>query len=154
MNNFTLRSAVLEDLETLLEFEQNIITVEREYDDSLKEGKISYYDLKELILAKSAEVVVVEYDNKIVGSGFAEIRESKSFYAHDYHSYLGFMYVDGNYRGQGVNKLILDSLKQWSKDNDITYFSLDVYAENKAAIKAYEKVGFKNSLIEMTMSLD
>ena len=30
---------------------------------------------------------------------------------------------------------------------------LDVYAENQAAIRAYEKAGFKSNLIEMSISL-
>ena len=64
------------------------------------------------------------------------------------------MFVDPNYRGQGVNKLILDALKDWSKKQQVFHFSLEVYAGNQGAIRAYEKAGFKSNLIEMTASLD
>lgn len=64
------------------------------------------------------------------------------------------MYVEPEFRGQGINTLVLDYLKDWSKTKKVSYFSLDVYADNEVAIKSYEKVGFKSSLLEMTMSLD
>jgi len=154
MTDISIRSANINDMCTLLEFEQHIISVERPYDSSLKDDPISYYDLKELILSETAEVLLAEINYKIIGSGYAQIRESKPYLKHDYHSYLGFMYVDYNYRGNGVNKIILNALKEWSKSKNVNNFSLDVYAENKVAIRAYEKVGFKNNLIEMCMSLD
>jgi ribosomal protein S18 acetylase RimI-like enzyme len=148
------RIANLDDMVTLLEFEQQIIAAERPFDNELKNEPISYYDLEALILSAKAEVFVAETDNKIVGSGYAEIRKSKSYKKHSYHSYLGFMYVEPAFRRKGVNKLILDALKEWSNSQQVFHFSLDVYADNKAAISAYEKAGFKSNLIEMSLSLD
>lgn len=59
MDNFTVRSAKIEDLEILLSFEQGIIKAERPYDSTLAKDPITYYDIKELILSDKAEVVVV-----------------------------------------------------------------------------------------------
>ena len=154
MTDIAIRSANLNDMDTLLKIEQNIIAAERPFDNELKTEAISYYDLEALILSVKAEVFVAEIDNKIVGSGYAEIRKSKSYKKHSYHSYLGFMYVEPIFRGKGINKLILDSLKEWSKSQQVFHFSLDVYADNQAAIRAYEKAGFKSNLIEMSVSLD
>lgn len=154
MTGFAIRSASLNDLHDLLEVEQKIIEVERSFDKELKTKSITYCDLKALVLSDQAEVVVAEYDNKIVGSGYAEIRKSKSYMKHSYHSYLGFMYVEPTFRGKGVNKMVIDSLKEWSKSQKIFHFSLEVYADNLSAIKAYEKTGFRSNLVEMTMSLD
>jgi GNAT superfamily N-acetyltransferase len=72
---------------------------------------------------------------------------------HEYHSYLGFMYVDPAYRGKGINKLILNSLKCWSKAKNVNHLYLEVYADNKPAVRAYEKAGFENNLIEMRIAL-
>jgi hypothetical protein len=46
MNPLKIRKAKLEDLNTLLEFEQGIITAERPYDPTLKQGTISYYNIE------------------------------------------------------------------------------------------------------------
>jgi hypothetical protein len=48
MSTINIREAKLEDLNILLEFEQGIITAERPYDPTLKEGKsiITTYDYR------------------------------------------------------------------------------------------------------------
>ena len=63
------------------------------------------------------------------------------------------MYVSPEYRGLGINKHIIDRLIDWSKQQGVMDFYLDVYAENEAAIRAYEKVGFAKSMIEMKINL-
>ena len=135
-------------------FEQAIISVERSFDSYLKNEPISYYDLKTLVSSENAEVVVAEINKEIVGSGYAKIEKSKLYVEHDFHSYLGFMYVDPEHRGKGVNQRILDTLKHWSKRKNITHLYLDVYAGNQAAIRAYEKSGFESNLIEMRVPID
>lgn len=153
MNDIIIRSANLNDMSTLLEFEQGIISAERAFDTYLKADPISYYDLEQLILSESAEVVVAEINHKIVGSGYAKIKESKAYMEHDFHAYLGFMYVESAQRGKGINELILNFLKQWSKAQNVYHLTLDVYADNQAAIRAYEKAGFSKNLIEMKVCL-
>jgi GNAT superfamily N-acetyltransferase len=53
---------------------------------------------------------------------------------------LGF--TDPKYRGKGEFKII-EALKNWCSSLEIR--PLDVYNDNPAAIKAYEKVGFKST---------
>jgi len=154
VTDIEIRNANLADMDTLLEFEQQVIAAERPFNDDIKNELISYYDLEELIASDKAEVLVAEMNNKLVGSGYAKILSSKPYMKHTHHAYLGFMYVEPAYRGKGINKLILNSLKEWSKDKGVFNFSLDVYAENQPAIRAYEKAGFKSNLIEMTALLD
>lgn len=153
MKGTIIRTATLDDMEILLEFEQGIVKAERPFDPMLKADPISYYDLKELVLSSQAEVLVAQYQNKIVAAGYAQIRPSKPYLKHSFHSYLGFMYVEPDYRGKGINKLILNALKKWSETQNVDHFVLTVYADNDIAIRAYEKAGFKKDLIEMTLSL-
>jgi GNAT superfamily N-acetyltransferase len=63
------------------------------------------------------------------------------------------MYTDPDCRGNGVNRLVMDALIDWSKEKGIYEIVLEVYDKNSPAIKAYEKVGFTKSLTEMTLSL-
>ncbi|MGF1741897.1 GNAT family N-acetyltransferase [Vibrio profundum] len=154
MQEITLREATLDDIPTLLKFEQRVIEAERPYNSQLKEADICYYDLNALITADNVALMIAEVGNLLIGSGYAEIRESKLCFLHDKHSYLGFMYVDSEFRGRGVNKILIDSLIQWSKERHVDQFHLDVYAENQNAIRAYEKSGFKKDFINMSLSLD
>jgi len=152
MRNFIVRTANLEDLEVLLEFEQGIIEAERPMDVTLAPDPISYYDISELIHLDEAEVIVVEYDKVVIASGYAKIKKARHYLNHKYYSYLGFMYTKPEFRGKGVNKLIVDRLRNWSVSKGIQEIRLTVYDTNLAALKAYEKVGFKKHLIEMRLT--
>ena len=149
-----IRPARAEDLPTLLEFEQNIIEVERPMDSTLKTDEpISYYDIAAYIDAEDTEVVVAEDKGEIVGSGYGQIRPRKDFFKQTHLGYIGFMYVKPTHRGQGVSQMILGVLSDWFKIHDIEEVRLTVYEKNPRAVRAYEKAGFKKHLIEMRFNL-
>ncbi|MDQ6903891.1 MAG: GNAT family N-acetyltransferase [Bacteroidota bacterium] len=153
MDEIIVRTAVEEDLQTLLEFEQGVISAERPFDPTLKPGKINYYDLKEMMENPDVELMVALSGNEIVGSGYARIEDVKNYLQHPQHAYLGFMYVKPECRGKGVNQKIIEGLKQWSLKRGLKEMRLDVYEENIPAIKAYERVGFSKHLIEMRLGI-
>jgi len=153
MEQIVTRTATLADLDTLLEFEQGIVHTERPFDPTLKDGRIHYYDIAAMIQAPHIEVVVAELNGEIIGSGYARIEDSKVYLKHSKHAYLGFMYVKPEYRGKGVNKKVIGALQEWATGRGITEFKLDVYNDNLAAVKAYEKIGFSKLLVEMRMEL-
>ncbi len=138
-------------METLLEFEQGVIEAERPFDPTLKSGSIHYYDLHELINAEYVALLVAEVGGLIVGSGYARIEKSKLFYKHPSHAYLGFMYVRPGYRGNGINRKIIEALQRWSVAKSINEFRLEVYCDNLPALKAYQKTGFSNYMIQMRL---
>ena len=90
----------------------------------------------------------------LVFEHYARIDKSKPFLKHSHHAYLGFMYVVPEYRGQGINKRIINALKNWAAIQNITEFSLEVYYDNISAIKAYEKIGFSRYILEMRYNLE
>ena len=154
MPGINTRSATLADLEKLLEFEQGIIAVERAYDLTLKPGHINYYDIGKMIEAEDAEVLVVVQENNILASGSAIIKKAKPYQRFEQYCYLGFMYVLPEWRGQGINQQILDGLTEWSKKQGLNEIRLQVYADNDAAIRAYEKAGFTKDMIEMRINIE
>jgi GNAT superfamily N-acetyltransferase len=153
MHTINIRKATLKDLEKLLEFEQGIITAERPFDPTLKEGKISYYNIEKMISATDVEVVVAVLNEQIVGSGYARIEDAKPYLNHKLYAYLGFMYTDPDHRGKGVNAQIIETLTNWVRSQNVFEMRLDVYNDNPSAIRAYEKVGFKKHLINMRIGL-
>jgi len=147
-----IREARPADLTTLLDFEQALISYERPFAPNLKQGKISYYDLSAYINDPSVRLVVAEIDAKLVGSGYALIRENKPYKVPQYYVYLGFMYVVPGFRGKGINEKIMSDLIDWGKAQGYTEFQLEVYAENESAISAYTKAGLVPEIL--TMRLD
>jgi ribosomal protein S18 acetylase RimI-like enzyme len=153
MEQITIRKAAKCDLETLYAFEQGVITAERPFDCTLKDDPIHYYDIAHMISAPHIELAVAVAGDQIVGSGYARLEESKIYLKHQQHAYLGFMYVLPDFRGRGINKMIIEYLKQWGVSQNVGEFRLEVYNSNDPAINAYEKVGFQKLMIEMRLGL-
>lgn len=153
-NNLTTRSATNADLPKLGEFLQMLVDAERPFNPTLKDGEIFYYDLEALIEEEQTTVLVIEFKAEIIGCGYAQIRPAKVYERHEFFGYLGFMFVKPEFRGKGVNGLLLNDLKQWVLSKGITEVRLDVYHDNDAAVKAYEKAGFKKLLTTMRCELD
>jgi ribosomal protein S18 acetylase RimI-like enzyme len=156
-NGIKMREATIRDLPILLEFEQGILQWERPMAPNIKPDPVSYYDIKELIERKDA-VVVVAYDekeengeNKPIASGYCKIIKNISYKLPEELAYLGFMYVEPKYRGQGINGLVVKHLINWAKERGYDEVQLDVYAENESALNAYKKMGFKPDLLTMRL---
>ena len=153
--NIKIRKATLEDLPVLLNFEQQLIAVERPMDISLEQHKkINYYNIKTFIESQSAELYVATLDNEIIASGYGLIKQNPPHFSHNKYGYIGFIFVKDEHRGQGIIKLIFNAIFNWFKSKNIIEVKLTVYEENPSAIKAYEKLGFKKNLIEMLHYLE
>ena len=153
MKEFKIRTATLEDLSILLQFEQGIITAERPYDSTLEEDPISYYNLKKLVESSDAEVVVAICEKEIVGAGYLSIEKPKPYLKFEHYGHLGFMFVKPEFRGNGINKMVMDNLIAWAKNRNLTEVRLNVYSDNASAIRAYEKAGFESLMINMRMGI-
>jgi GNAT superfamily N-acetyltransferase len=153
MNEINIRAANLNDLEILLTFEQGVIRAERPFDPTLKNGTIHYYDIESLMSDPSVELLFATQDAEVIASGYCRIENAKPYLLHTRHGYLGFMYVLPEYRGRGINKLIIQKLADWARSENISELRLDVYYGNTTAIQAYEKAGFSKHRIEMRLPI-
>jgi ribosomal protein S18 acetylase RimI-like enzyme len=153
IKDVVLRCANLDDLLSLQTFEQGIIDAERPFNKSIKKTDVNYYDLADIIQNVDSEVVVGEHSGQLVCSGFIQTRQSKSHFEHSHHGYLGFMYVVEEFRGQGLNRLVIDYLVNWGKKRGLSDFYLEAYTDNTPAIRAYTKMGFEPSKLSLKLSV-
>lgn len=154
LDGLIVREAKIDDHPFLAALEQKVIDAERPYNASLKEIGAYYYDIEKLMSDSDSRLVVGEVSGEIIATGYVQVRHSKPALDHDNHGYLGFMYVAEEYRGLGLNKVILQDLVGWGQQKGVSDFYLDVYAENSSAVRAYEKFGFRGSLLEMKLNLE
>ena len=153
MSSISIRKATLNDLETLLEFEQGVVEAEKPLDPFLGEGTLNYYNIPALISEEHVHFLVAVCNQEIVACGYARIDNSKVYQKNPQHGYVGFMYVKPNFRGQRISTLILESLKYWAKEKALEELRLDVYNNNIGAVKAYERFGFTKILVNMRMDI-
>ena len=148
-----VRPATLEDLPILLQFEQGIIEAERPFDPTMQEGELHHHDLPAIISSPDAELLVAEFDERIVGCGYAQIRDAETYVRHTQYCYVGLIFVLREYRGMGINQAIIEALKDWSRARNIFEMRLQVYDSNVRAKRAYEKTGFVPHMLVMRVDL-
>ena len=153
MSTISIRTANLNDLETLLAFEQGVIKAERPMDSFLAQGTLSYYNIPELIAAKNSHLIVALAGKELVGSGYIKIEESSTYHKNTKHGYIGFIFVKPSFRGKRISGLILESLKKWGKEKDLKELRLDVYSKNTDALKSYNRFGFTKGLVNMKIDI-
>lgn len=153
MDSISTRPARESDLETLLRFQRGIVDAERPYDPTLAEGGIRYYDIEALIRADNVRFLIAEREMLPIGCGFARLQDAKPYVKHRREAYLGLMYVEPAFRGQGVNSRLLTELSEWCLGQGVMELRLDVYPDNASARRAYEKAGFRPHLLEMRQLL-
>jgi ribosomal protein S18 acetylase RimI-like enzyme len=154
MNPIRIRPANSADVDTLNRFQQGVVTAERPFDLTIKDGPVQYYDIARMMASDQVRFVVAESGSEVIGCGFARIETAKHYLKHPSQGYLGMMYVDPKYRGQSVGKRIIDALKQWCLSKNVRELRLEVYHDNGPAVKAYEKAGFQHFMIEMRLNLE
>lgn len=152
MTEILYREATLHDLDSLLALEQGVIEAERPFNSAIKAVGSLYYDIPDLIENPNSQLLIAEYEQRIIATGYVQIRESKPSLQHEQHGYLGFMFVVPEFRGQRINQAILERLMHWGNSKGVSEFYLDVYSQNEAAIRAYEKAGFIPSMLEMKIN--
>jgi RimJ/RimL family protein N-acetyltransferase len=147
------RTATLQDVEDLRRFEQGIIATERAFDPTLKAGRPQYYDIESMLVAGNVQFLVAERGGELIACGFARIDDAKPYLSHRKQAYLGLMFVDSRYRGQSINRGIVERLKAWCREQGVTELRLEVYSDNRVAVAAYEKAGFSKHMVEMRVRL-
>ena len=153
MESITFRPANKSDLPTLLEFEQGIISFERPFNPTIRAKEVTYYDIGAFMDRADAEVIVGTIGNEIITSGYALIKPAAPQFTYKTYVHLGFMFVRPAYRGKGINQLLINELTNWAKKQGALEVRLQVYSGNTAAIRAYEKVGFKKLMVEMRVKV-
>jgi ribosomal protein S18 acetylase RimI-like enzyme len=153
MSTISIRTANLNDLETLLEFEQGVIMAERPMDPFLGNGQLSYYNIPELITAEDTHFVVALSGDKLVGSGYLKIEMSSHYHKNPKHGYIGFIFVKPSFRGERISTIVLESLKNWAKEKNLKELRLDVYNNNASALKSYERFGLTKGLVNMKIDI-
>ena len=101
---------------------------------------IEYFNEK----IKTKEIYVAKQNNEILGYIMFEIKE-KDIPIMRYRKALSIeaICVDEKNRRKGIGTFLLEKVKQIANEKGCTDLYLTVNEENKSAIKAYEKFGFK-----------
>jgi L-amino acid N-acyltransferase YncA len=135
-----LRVYKTEDTQAILDIiNYNILNSTAIYDYNIRtyEQQKGFLDDK---INKKFPVIVAEEDGKVIGFGmYGEFRFREAYKYTVEHS----VYVDKDYHGKGIGKLLLQELIELAKKQNLHTMIAVIDEENQSSIDFHEKFGFK-----------
>jgi ribosomal protein S18 acetylase RimI-like enzyme len=152
-----IERATLKDLPVISELMYKQAQEERKFMNHLdKKEKFSFYSAPEIRKELSSPqccILLVKIGDKIGGCGMAKIEKASHWSKYKKQGYLGMLYVEKEYRRQGIAKVLQSKRIAWLKSKGISLISCGVLSNNIPALKLAEKIGFKHHLIYMYKEL-
>lgn len=135
---FYIRFATKKDITLILEFIKSLAEYENLISEVSATKELLY---KSIIVDKSCEVIIGEYNNE--PCGFALFFHNYSTFLGKAGIYLEDLFINPNLRGKGLGKIMLSYLAKLACERDcgrLEWWCLDW---NEPSVKFYKKIGAK-----------
>ena len=99
-------------------------------------------------------VLVVEGDVDVLGYAYAAIEGYDYMALRGPAGVLHDIIVDPEHRGRGVGRLLLDATLEFFRSRSVPRVVLSTAERNEAAQRLFASMGFRRTMIEMTLELD
>ncbi len=130
-----IREATLEDAKRLDELLTLLIEDEYlNYDDALTPFVVKDF-YKNVIVRENTKIFLCEENEKIVGYVYGYLTEEKKII-------IDALFVMEEYRKKGIATQLLECIKSWAKEIDISIIEISVLLKNEKARSLYQKMGF------------
>jgi ribosomal protein S18 acetylase RimI-like enzyme len=93
-------------------------------------------------LGKNESVIFVALETE-VPIGFTQLYPKYSSVSATKNWILNDLYVDNNYRKQGIGEALIKTAMDFAKSEDATFVQLETAIDNYTAQSLYEAIGFK-----------
>lgn len=153
-----IRRAEFKDVTTINNLLMQVLDVHHQgRPDIFKKGTKKYTDdeLCEILNDNKRPVFVYEEDGKVLGYCFCVFQQyiDNNILTDIKTLYIDDLCVDENARGKHVGTQLFEYVKNYAKEQKCYNVTLNVWAENKNALKFYEKHEFKPQKIGMEIIL-
>lgn len=159
-----IRKATLEDLKTIQDLNYQLFVYDSEFEPELNmewpyhEGEEYFKDK----IAGDGVCLVAEVEEKIVGYLAGGIREGEGWLKLQ-RSEIENMFVLQEFRGMGIGAKLVQTFKDWSKEQGVKRVVVNAFFGNKLAVEfyssftvansAYKKNGFEDYDISLQLKL-
>lgn len=150
--DYIIRRANINDSSYINKLLTKLIRDEKRYDININEKCEVKRFYENLIENDNNLILVVEFDNKIIGYLYGLIEYRGDAYI-ERVARIDALYIESDYRNTGIGSNLLKNFKQWVIDKNIKYIEICAQVENKNAVNLYEKMGFKNFKSIMNIEL-
>ncbi len=151
-----IRKAICDDIPAISElYREQFREMAKLIPDFIKEGDQSIEFLEKTISNDDSDIIVYENDGTVVGFILlqAKVRPDFDFMIPGKYCYIMDIIVTEAHRNTGFGTALMNSAKDWAKEQNCSFINLDVLVNNSGAIKVYEKLGFIPKAQEMYCKL-
>lgn len=140
-----IRKATVDDIPAISElYREQFREMAKLIPDFIKEGDQSIEFLEKTISNDDSDILVYENDDTVVGFILLQAKERPDF---DFmipgkYCYIMDIIVTESHRNKGFATALMNSAKDWAKEQSCNLINLDVLVNNHGAIKLYKKLGF------------
>ena len=151
-----VRKAINNDISAIAElYREQFREMSKLIPDFIKEGDQSVEFLEKTISSEDSDILVYENDGTVVGFILLQAKERPDF---DFmlpgkYCYIMDVIVTEAHRNKGFGTALMNSAKDWAKEQNCSFINLDVLTTNTNAISLYEKLGFIPKAQEMYCKL-
>lgn len=141
-----IRIAGINDVETICIFYEDFFAhnASQQPEYYKKANSYSNYPLN-VIKSNTGDILIAEEDGRLIGFIHLELEHTppyEAFIQRDFANVID-LYVEPDFRGIGAGSMLLAAAAEWAKKRGADYLELNVLAENKNALRLYEKLGYK-----------
>lgn len=131
------------DCELCDDFLSRLNSCEAEFDDVLN-GSFKFSDIHKNSLKNDFVYIAIAYQDKPVGYIFSYLKANKGKVHNKNVIEIEALFVDENYRKQGIGKRLIESVDEWAKNTFGDYvIELHAINNNINSIEFYKNLGFK-----------
>ena len=151
-----VRKATIDDITAIAElYREQYREMSKMIPDFIKEGDQSKEFIENTITDKGSDILVYENDGMVVGFILlqAKTRPDFEFIIPGKFCYIMDIIVTENHRKKGFGTALMNSAKDWAKEQGCCFINLDVLVNNPEAIALYKKLGFITKSQEMYLNI-
>lgn len=145
-----IRKATKKDIDILADFWYEEEKLHNKFDKSANLRKDArkriYNSLKSDIIKNTYTAFIAEDKNEVVGIIQGKIKEGYFVNNFDKIGHYSTIFVKKKYRRKRVANELFRAMTKWFKSQKIKLVELYVHSQNKVALKAWNKLGFKEVL--------
>ena len=154
-----IRFAMEQDVGGILELLRQVGKVHHEIrPDIFRKNAQKYGASQVLAMLNSSRtpIFVAVEEGKVLGYGFCQVKTYKDESVVNDHTelYSDDLCVDENNRGKGVGTELYHTICRYAKQRRCHNVTLNVWSDNRSALKFYESLGLKPQKIGMENILD
>jgi ribosomal protein S18 acetylase RimI-like enzyme len=99
-------------------------------------------------------ILVADNNGDVIGYAYAAVEGYNYMALRGPAGVLHDVIVDPEHRGQGIGRLLLDATMEFFRLRGVPRVVLSTAEQNEAAQRLFAGIGFRRTMIEMTLELD